>query len=52
MLVRLDNEDEDEVWIPLSQLADPDDYDVGDVTLSLSVTQWFADQEGLEVEEE
>lgn len=41
-----------EVWIPKSQIADADDYEAGDTDLTLSVTKWFADKEGLEGEED
>lgn len=36
-----------EEWIPLSQVADPDDYSVGDRDGVISVTQWIAEQKGL-----
>lgn len=49
LLVRIDGED---VWIPLSQIADADDYEPGDTDITLSVTKWFADKEGLEGEED
>lgn len=44
LLCRIDGED---YWIPKSQVADADDYSQGDSDLTLSVTQWFADKEGL-----
>lgn len=37
-----------ETWIPKSQIADVDDYEVGDRNLTLSVSQWFAEKEGLD----
>lgn len=46
MLVDVDNE---EVWIPLSQVADSDNYEEGDEG-SLSVTDWIAREKGLEHE--
>lgn len=38
---------DEEHWLPLSQVADPDDYAVGDEDLTLSVTEWIARQKGL-----
>lgn len=43
--------DEEELWIPLSQIADPDEYSAGDEDLTLSVSEWFATKNGLEGEE-
>lgn len=45
LLVRL--EDGDEVWLPLTQVADPEDYQVGDGPGTISVTEWIAKQKGL-----
>lgn len=47
ILVLLDDE---ELWIPLSQIADSDDYSVGDTDCVISVTEWFAKQSNLEIE--
>ena len=44
MLAVIDGE---EVWLPLSQIADSDDYEEGDEDLTLSVTEWIAEQKGL-----
>lgn len=49
LLARIDGDD---IWIPLSQVADADDYEAGDTDVTLSVTKWFADKEGLEGEED
>ncbi len=46
MLVDIDDE---EVWLPLSQIADPDNYQEGDEG-SLSVTEWIAKEKNLEHE--
>lgn len=35
------------VWIPLSQIADPDDLEAGPDEVTVSVTDWIADQKGL-----
>lgn len=43
-LLRLEDR---EVWVPFSQIADADDYERGDTDCTVSVTQWFADKEGL-----
>ena len=47
LLVRIDDE---QIWLPLSQIADAGDYDfqAGDQELSLSVTEWIAREKGLE----
>ena len=45
LLVRL--EEGDELWIPLSQIADAGDYRVGDTDYCISVTKWWADKEGI-----
>jgi hypothetical protein len=39
--------DGEEHWIPRSQVADDEDYREGDEDVELSVTEWFADKEGL-----
>lgn len=41
--------DGEEVWLPLSQIADADDYDfgVGDQELTVSITEWLAREKGL-----
>ena len=38
---------EGEYWIPLSQIADSDDYKKGDENVTISVTEWIANQKGL-----
>jgi hypothetical protein len=45
LLLRL--QDGEEVWIPLSQIANSDDYNVGDSNCTVSVTLWIAEQRGL-----
>ena len=35
-------------WIPKSQIADPENYSEGDVNATVSVTEWIADEKGLE----
>lgn len=44
-LLRL--EDGSEVWVPRSQVSEPDDYEEGDEDCTVSVTEWFAEKEGL-----
>jgi len=44
-LVRL--EDGEEVWLPVSQIADPDDYEVGDTDCTISISAWLAKEKGL-----
>lgn len=43
-LVRIDG---DETWLPKSQMADWEDYEVGDVDLEISVTEWIAKEKEL-----
>lgn len=40
-------EDERQEWLPKSQIADPDDYNVGDVC-DLSITEWIAHEKEIE----
>lgn len=39
--------DGERVWIPLSQVSDPDDYSEGDENCTVSVTEQFAHARGL-----
>lgn len=43
-LLRIDNQDH---WVPKSQISDPDDYAEGDTNCTISVTEWIAEQKGL-----
>jgi hypothetical protein len=45
LLLRLD--DGEEVWVPLSQIADNELYFEGDRYCCIFVSQWFAEKEGL-----
>ncbi len=36
----------EETWVPLSQIADSDDYKVGDTEGTMSVTEWLAKEKG------
>ena len=45
-LLTIDGIDEDH-WIPKSQMADPDNYEEGDENVTVSVTEWIAQQKGL-----
>jgi hypothetical protein len=36
----------DEEWIPLSQIADAEEYAVGDEDVTLSVREWLARERG------
>jgi hypothetical protein len=38
----------EEIWLPKSQVADPDDYEPGDESVTISVTEWVADQKGID----
>ncbi len=39
--------DGEEVWIPLSQVADAGDYQEGDSCGEISITEWIARKKGL-----
>lgn len=39
---------DDEIWIPKSQVSDADDYEMGDKNCSISVTEFIANEKGLE----
>lgn len=44
-------ENGEEHWIPFSQIADDaDDYNEGDRDCSMSITDWIAQQKGIEEE--
>lgn len=36
-----------QIWVPLSVIADPDDYKRGDKNGTVSIKMWFAKKEGL-----
>ena len=40
--------DDEEIWLPKSQIADSDSYESGDADLTLSITEWIAEQKGLQ----
>lgn len=39
--------DDEEHWIPISQISDPNDYEEGDEDVSISITEWIAGQKGI-----
>lgn len=39
--------DGEEFWIPLNQISDPDDYLLGIVDCTVTVTRWIAEKKGL-----
>ena len=45
-LLRL--ESGEEYWIPFSQISDADDYSEGDENCVISVTEWIANEKGIE----
>ncbi len=48
MLVVIGEDDEqEEVWLPLSQVADSEKYEQGDEDLTISVSEWIAEKKGL-----
>jgi hypothetical protein len=46
MLIQLEHTG-DQVWIPLSQVSDEEGYSEGDVNCTVSISEWFADKEGI-----
>lgn len=40
--------DGEQHWIPKSQMADPDDYEVGDEEVTVSISEFIAEQKGLD----
>lgn len=45
ILVEYDGE---EIWFPVSQVADPDVFEKGDEGVTVSVSEWIANQKGIE----
>jgi len=41
----------EEFWLPKSQVADAENYVDGDDDVTLSITEWIADQKGIVVED-
>lgn len=41
--------DGDEYWIPRSQIEDPESLEEGDGPVTVSVTEWIAEQKGIEL---
>lgn len=39
--------DDGEHWIPKSHISDPDEYEKGDVGVSMSISEWIAEQKGI-----
>jgi hypothetical protein len=39
--------DDEEHWLPKSQISDPDDYEAGDEDCTISVTEFIANEKGL-----
>jgi len=39
--------DDGEYWIPKSQICDPEDYERGDVGITMSISEWIAEQKGI-----
>ncbi len=44
MLVTLEDGD---LWIPLSQVDEPDNFEEGDEDITVSVTEWFSKKQEL-----
>ena len=39
----------EEIWIPKGQIANPGDYSEGDSNCTVSITEWIANQKGIEL---
>lgn len=39
--------DDEERWIPLSVIDDPERLEVGDADITIGVKEWFAEKEGI-----
>lgn len=50
-LLQLEDPDLDDLWVPKSQVADAEDYGAGDRDCTVSVTDWWARQNGLAPED-
>ena len=48
-LFRVGDED---IWVPKSQIADKDDYEVGDKEVEIGITKWWCEKNGFEVDDE
>lgn len=46
-LCRIADCDED-VWLPFSQVSDPQDYSEGDEDCEMSITEWLAKEKGID----
>ncbi len=44
--------DGEEIWLPISQVADSGDYSEGDEDLSMSITSFLAIEKGINGEEQ
>lgn len=40
----------EKIWLPKSQVADPETFEAGDKGVTVSCTEWIAEQKGTEVE--
>lgn len=49
MLIRYEDE---KLWLPLSQVSDPDVLEEGDRDVTVSITEWIARQKGIEINED
>lgn len=36
------------LWLPKSQVSDADDYEAGDRNVTISITEWIANEKGIE----
>lgn len=40
--------DDEEYWLPKSQVSDPDVFEKGDEGVTVSISEWIAEQKGIE----
>jgi hypothetical protein len=41
---------EEAMWIPLSQVDEPDKFEAGDTDITVSVSEWWAKKNNIEVD--
>lgn len=47
----LELEEAEVVWIPKSQIHDPGRLKMGDRNVTVSITEWIANEKGIEIED-
>lgn len=42
--------DDEQIWLPLSQMSDPEDLVQGETGVTIGITEWIANEKGIEVD--